>query len=389
MKILVLKQNVPWPIWSGKDLRTYHVLSRWNRTHDVTLACWEGDGKNLNKLPFRTILRPAQQLAGGDRGPAERDRITSHYGMFPGATGWLHNLINEYQPDVLFGVNYQTLSMLEGNPQRPRVCYLGDNHFLTALQYLRLQKGRRWRNFKETIWSYFLHRRFATCAEKFIFVTEQEAVAFRRFTDRPCVGIANGVDTDHFRTNGTPRGDKEVVFIGSLNSDPNLDAINWFCDLVWPRVRHVVPDAELTLVGKQPITKVLARDGKDGIHVVGDAPDLRPYMAKATAAVVPMRSGGGIKNKILEGWAMGLPMVATPMALPGTASRPNFNILVSNQPAQFADNVIRLLCEEKLRKKIGDTGRETVLREHTWDRTAAAIEQCLLDVIEAATHSKV
>ena len=123
--------------------------------------------------------------------------------------------------------------------------------------------------------------------------------------------------------------------------------------------------------------EVLAWHGKDGIRVAGDVPDVRPYLDWAAAAVVPMRSGGGIKNKILEAWAMAVPVVATSMSLHGLAARVDENILTADEPADFARQVLRLLADPDLRTRLSARGRETAVREHSWDRTTAQIEHCL------------
>ena len=378
MRILAIKRRVPRSHRSGQDLPARQVLTRLAEKHDVTLASWEGEA--APDLPMRTIVRPLPPAADtSSHGLIER-RLIAHYGLHAGSIRWLHDLIDEYQPDAVFGIDYQTLLPLDGNPQRPRVCSLVDNRLLDAWQGLRQHRGPRWRGLKEVAWSFLLHRRFARAADVFTFVTEREAAGFRRFTNRPCLGIPNGVDTEHFQPNGTPRGDAAVVFVGSLNFDPNIRAIAWFCEQVWPRVRQARPNATLTLVGKQPVPRVLALDGHEGIRVAADVPDVRPYLAEAAVEVVPMRSGGGIKNKILEGWAMGTPIVATRMSLPGTAARPGDNILVADQPDAFAAHVVRCLRDAAWRVRIGHNARQTAVAKHSWEQTASRVEECLRTV---------
>ena len=376
MRILAFKKTLPWPLSSGQHLPTYHVLSRLAKAHELLFACWEGERASPARLPFKTVLRTLPQAHAG---PGKVDRyLIEHYGMNAATIPWLRSLIDEFHPDVLFGIDYQTLIALDGNPDMPRACYLIDNRWLQDVERLRREKTRQWANLKSVLWSYILHRRYAQAADVYIFVTDRDAAALGRFTDRECIGVPNGVDTEHFHPSALDRSSASVAFVGSLNFPPNVAAVGWFCREVWPIVRGSQPAARLMLVGKKPVEEVLAWHGRDGIRVAGDVPDVRPYLDWAAAAVVPMRSGGGIKNKILEAWAMAVPVVATSMSLHGLAARVDENILTADEPADFARQVLRLLADPDLRTRLSARGRETAVREHSWDRTAERIGQCLM-----------
>jgi len=377
VRILAFKRTLPWPLSSGQHLPTYHVLSRLAKAHELVFACWEGAPASPARLPFKTVLRTLPQ---DHAAPGQVDKyLIEHYGMNAATIPWLRSLIDEFRPDVLLGIDYQTLVALDGNPDIPGACYLIDNRWLQDVERLRRERTRQWANLKSVLWSYILHRRYAQAADVYIFVTDRDAGALRRFTDRQCIGVPNGVDTEHFHPSGLDRSSASLAFVGSLNFPPNVAAVAWFCREVWPIVRRNQPAARLTLVGKKPVEDVLAWHGRDGIRVAGEVPDVRPYLDWAAAAVVPMRSGGGIKNKILEAWAMAVPIVATSMSLHGLAANTGENILTADEPVDFARQVLRLLDDPELRARLSERGRETAVREHSWDRTTARIEQCLLE----------
>lgn len=376
MRILAFKKTLPWPLSSGQHLPTYHVLSRLAKARELLFAYWDGDPASPARLPFKTVLRT---LPPAHAAPGKVDRyLIEHYGMNAATIPWLRSLIDEFHPDVLFGIDYQTLIALDGNPDIPGACYLIDNRWLQDVERLRREKTRQWANLKSVLWSYILHRRYAQAADVYIFVTDRDAAALGRFTDRECVGVPNGVDTEHFHPSALDRSSASVAFVGSLNFPPNVEAVGWFCREVWPIVRRHQPAARLMLVGKKPVEEVLAWHGRDGIRVAGDVPDVRPYLDWAAAAVVPMRSGGGIKNKILEAWAMAVPIVATSMSLHGVAADAGRNILIADEPGDFADQLIRLLDDADLRARLGNCGRQTAVQHHSWDRTAERIGQCLM-----------
>ena len=247
VRILAFKKTLPWPLSSGQHLPTYHVLSRLAKAHELLFACWEGDRASPPRLPFKTVLRT---LPPAHAGPGKVDKyLIEHYGMNAATIPWLRSLIDEFHPDVLFGIDYQTLIALDGNPDVPSACYLIDNRWLQDVERLRREKTRQWANLKSVLWSYILHRRYAQAADVYIFVTDRDAAALGRFTDRECIGVPNGVDTEHFHPSALDRSSASVAFVGSLNFPPNVAAVGWFCREVWPIVRGSQPAARLMLVG--------------------------------------------------------------------------------------------------------------------------------------------
>lgn len=384
MQILAIKRAAPGGKANGLDLPVREILGRLAARHDVTLASWGGQAPAPRELNFRTTVRPlpaANAQTRGNSGNRRELRLLDHYGFAAETVPWLASLMADYRPDVVVGIDYATLPALAGNRAVPRLAYLLDNRFLSARQELRTGNRSRAAALKELVWSWRLHRRYGRSADAFIFVTEQEAAGFRRFTRRPCWVITNGVDVERFRPSGAARDTNTVVFVGSLDFPPNIEATAWFCEQVWPHVRRACPDARFQIVGRDPVPRVAALAGREQIEVISDPPDIRPYLARAAVAVAPMRSGGGVKNKILEGWAMGTPMVVTRMSLAGLAARPGDNILAADRPADFAANLVLCLRDTSLRDLLAARGRETVLAEHTWEKAAAQFEECLAAVI--------
>jgi glycosyltransferase involved in cell wall biosynthesis len=380
MRILAIKRSAPTSAANGLDLPVREILRRVAAQHEVLLACWEGETATPDNLAFQTVVRPLPGQAAGPGYGGELDcgdRLLQHYGFALASVPWLAGLIYEWRPDVLVGVDYATLPALHANPSCPRVAYLIDNRYLAARQNLVRGDGSRLRAVAELIWSWRLHRRHGDAADAFVLVTEEEAAAFRRFTRRPCWAVTNGVDVERFRPGGAIRDAAAVVFVGSLDFPPNIEAAAWFCERVWPHVRRECPGARFHIVGRHPVARVLELGKRAGVEVIADPPDVRPHLARAAAAVAPLRSGGGVKNKILEAWAMRTPVVATRMALAGLAARPGENILAADRPGEFAGAVVRCLHDAGLRESIAARGRETVLAEHTWERAAERFEVCL------------
>src|SRR5208282_624807 len=129
--------------------------------------------------------------------------------------------------------------------------------------------------------------------------------------------IANGVDVEYFHPSGLPRMPHEIVFSGNMSFPPNIAACLWFADHVFPRICRALPAAHWTIVGSQPHACIQHLASRPGISVTGWVPDIRPYLEQASVYVSPLVSGGGIKNKILEAWAMQKAVVSTPLGCAG------------------------------------------------------------------------
>jgi len=187
--------------------------------------------------------------------------------------------------------------------------------------------------------------------------------------------IPGGVDPDQFKPSRNPEEFPSVIFRGVMNFIPNIDAALYFHNQIMPHVLKVYPSLRYYIVGKEPPPSIRAlHDGKNTI-VTGLVEDLREYMGRSTINVCPMRGGSGMKNKILEAWSMEKPVVATNLACDGISIERGEDIMVADDPKQFADYVIELLKDHKLRDKLGKKGREKAIRQYTWAYVATLFEK--------------
>ena len=151
---------------------------------------------------------------------------------------------------------------------------------------------------------------------------------------------------------------------------PNVDAAVWLGREVWPLVRERMPEARLSLVGREPSAEVRALAAPD-IEVTGTVPDVRPYLAKARVALAPLRSGGGTRLKVLEALDAGRPIVSTTIGIEGLEDLVGDGALVADDAQGFADQVVELLSDPERAAKAGDVGHRTVADRYAWDRVLA------------------
>jgi glycosyltransferase involved in cell wall biosynthesis len=176
------------------------------------------------------------------------------------------------------------------------------------------------------------------------------------------VTIPNGVDAGHFAPRNAPRGG--ILFTGALDAPSNEQAALRLANRIMPLVRREVPDAHLTIAGRNPGPAVRALE-----HVIPDVPDLRPYLWGAAVYACPMESGTGIKNKLLEAMAAGAPAVATTLACQGIDAR---HVVVADTDEEIAAGLVTLLKDRQRAEAQADAARAYVRERHDWDAVAAA-----------------
>ena len=191
--------------------------------------------------------------------------------------------------------------------------------------------------------------------------------------------IRNGVDTDYYQPDPTVmRMPRTCAFWGDLSFEPNVDAICWFARKVWRQISYNRPDAKLTIIGRRPVDAVLALADEACVEVLPDVPDLRPHLRSTSAAVMPMRCGHGIKNKLLEAAAMGMPILASPKAVKGLEfgeGRPPMT--VCKGAPDWVEGLEKVWGQPAQAAATGELARQWVLDRHTWSGAAAKMQQLL------------
>ena len=189
--------------------------------------------------------------------------------------------------------------------------------------------------------------------------------------------IPNGVAAERFarRADAPPRDPARLIFHGNMAHSPNEVAAVHLAREVLPRVRRDVPDATLALVGRAPTDRVRALADEPGVIVTGAVPDVRDELDRAGVYTCAMQTGSGIKNKVLEAMANGLPVVGTPLAFGGVTFRDGEEALLADGPDAFAAAVTGLIRDPARAAEIARRGREHVAARHTWDTVAAAYER--------------
>jgi sugar transferase (PEP-CTERM/EpsH1 system associated) len=177
---------------------------------------------------------------------------------------------------------------------------------------------------------------------------------------------ANGVDQDYFRPVECPI-EQACVFVGAMDYLPNVDGAVWFARDIWPAIREKFPAAEFRIVGRKPVPEVERLADLPGVRLIGQVPDVRPFVASAAVAVVPLRLARGIQNKVLEALAMAKPVVAAPPALAALRAVPGKDLLSASTREEWVEAVGGLFADPIRARQLGTAGRRFVEEYHHWE----------------------
>lgn len=194
--------------------------------------------------------------------------------------------------------------------------------------------------------------------------------------------IPSGVDTDYFAPPPQPASEEAIAITGYYDDVANRDAVLWFAHSVWPRLKDRHPNLVFYVVGPNPSNAMVELARRDPrIVVTGWVEDIRPYLAKARVFVCPNRLGSGMRGKILQAMASGVPVVATMLGAEGIPIQMGNTGFLADKPEIFAQYVELLLTDAPLRQSIGHHARRMVVERYSWDRGVDALEEVLHEVV--------
>lgn len=383
MRILSLANITPYPARGGIHLRILHLLSRVAQRHDVTLGCHFWDERDqesaevLSRMGIRTVgglVRPGSLRRHALPGIRQALRgIPPETAQYQSPV--LHDLVQRGGYDLLHVEETILTPYLRSVPTgaRPaKVLTLHNVHFAQDRRIADIEPsaGRRAMKRWNARWMWHYEPRIARAFDRIIAVSEDDRrTLLSRDASLPIDVVPNGVDTRALQPLPEAAGRPSILFVGSMAYRPCADAAIWLVREILPRLRTVIPDLDVWIVGKLPTADVLALAGP-GVFVMGEVPDVVPYYARASVAVVPLRAGGGTRLKILESMALGRPVVSTRLGAEGLDVSDGDDIVLADSAAAMADAIGGLVRDAERRRAIARSARALVERSYDWDDIA-------------------
>jgi len=391
-RVLAVTSDLPWPLNSGGRIRSFHMMKALSAATAFRLVCPVPPGQSATADALRSAgidLRPAPVPARTKWSEAKRLLGAAlrgqPYVMFrrhkwrEAAAVWAAELASA-PPDVLYLDHLDSFLARGTAPAVPAVLDLHNVYSLLIRRtageqsnplkraFLRLEAGRLAR----------VERRAVRECDAVFAVSDLEAEHFRALGARAVHTVPNGVDCAAFADLPVGRtGPPVVMFLGTMSWGPNAAAARFLARDVLPALRARVPGATLTIVGRDPPADLLALNGAPGIEVASNVPDVKPYLARASALAVPLDAGGGTRLKILEAFAAGLPVISTAVGAEGIDAQPGAHFVRAERP-EFATATAALLADPAGSAQMADRARALAHAVYDWPRIGRAAAAVLL-----------
>lgn len=388
MNVLIIDEEIPWPLNTGKKIRTYNLVQRLQKEHAITYLCYGDSESVLPDCPNVTLITlPSSVLE--QKGvrfycalafnlcspkPYIVDRHYSH-AMAEKAQSLIasssfdlvHCEWTPYTENIrsLFGRLPAVLSAHNVEAQ------IWERYFLAETNLFK--KGYIWLQWQKLL------RYEATAAQQYTTVTTvsvpDREIFVMQYGCKNVAVVPNGVDEQYFTPQQTQIQPGSMVFTGSMDWRPNQDGAKYCIEEIFPLIKQRIPTATFTVVGRKPPQWLISMAERvEGVTVTGTVDDVRPYIASSALYVVPLRVGGGSRLKILEAMGMSKTVLSTTVGAEGLDVVDGKQILLRDTPQDFADAACVVLNDPAGFFKLEKAGRALILESYTWDAIARGMD---------------
>lgn len=402
MKILWVKAGGLVPPDTGGKIRSYNILRELARQHSVTFFSFygahDGDEHPALKDIFDRIVCVPLQLPSPKSVAEMLDygfRLLSSqpYGITkycrPEVRRRLRALLEQEAYDVILCDFAIAAGVIPWDSPTPKVLFTHNVEAAIWRRHYEVATNPIWKVISLREWKKMeaAELRYLRLADHVLTVSETDRDAFAAFVDpAKLTVIPTGVDVHYFQPVSGEETPDSLVFTGSMDWLPNEDAIFYFADSILPKIKQHCPGVSLEVVGRRPSRKLQAlAEAEKSIRLTGRVEDIRPFVARGSIYVVPLRIGGGTRLKIFEAMAMGKAVISTSVGAEGLPVRSGENLLLADSPQDFADRVISLLHDAEERKRLGASARILVQEKYSWAKVAESFANTLQDVVSRST----
>lgn len=386
MRILWLKTELLHPVDKGGKIRTYNMLKELKRAHRVTyLTLDDGsasadDRAKATEYCHELICVPHQRrekFTPGFYVELLLNLVSSQpYAIKKYTTAAMMQEISELERKRAFDLLVCDFLAPAANVPRslttPTVLFQHNVEAMIWKRHYEVQANAvkkaylygQWRK----MWKF--EKEMCQRFDSVIAVSADDREQMKReYGAQSVFDVPTGVDTEFFRPSGAiETSPHNIVFTGSMDWLPNEDGIRFFLREIMPLIKSKVPDSTLTVVGRNPPASLVEMSKSDSsLIVTGRVDDVRPYIEKAAAYVVPLRIGGGTRLKIFEAMAMEKAVVSTTIGAEGLPLEHGVELLLADEPQAFADAVVKVLTDASYAAELGRRAAANVRQNHGWE----------------------
>jgi sugar transferase (PEP-CTERM/EpsH1 system associated) len=399
MRIAYLTSRYPFPPIGGYKMRVYYTLRHLVRSHEVTLYTLASN-PTLDLQSRHPDLPGLQQKVFPIRKAAyARNGVAAFFSALPlqvklyespDLAQALDSDIRRGTVDLMFVHLIRMAEYARPYHHLPRILDMADSiyqHYalMRKIWWNPLWVGARMDRTRVLRYEAEVPKWF----DNVLIHTEEDLEWVQKQSGaRNLVQSLMGVDTSEYTFHEGPYDSRRIVYCGKLDYLPNADAARYFANQVFPLIRRRIPDAQFSVVGFNPPRPVRALARIPGVEVRANVPDIRPEVSSAAVSVAPIRFGAGIQNKILQSLAMGVPVVATPLAAGPFGEPASSPLLAAESPREFADQVVSILADREYRRRLAHAGRKLIETRFQWNQVLAPLDRILDSIAEKKSEAK-
>jgi len=393
--LLFLCHRIPYPPNKGDKIRSYHLLKHLSQKYRVFLGTFIDDPTDWQYAP--TVEGLCEQCLFVSLDPLKA-KLKSLWGFVEGKPlsipyytsnellTWVDAVTQKHSitRTMVFSSAMAQFAAGVNLASQKRVIDFVDIDSDKWQQYAEKKNWpMNWVYRRESSYLFKFEQQTAAEYDASLFVSSTEAAHFRQLAPSVADKVDfynNGVDTDYFApdnelTNPYPEGVNIWVFTGAMDYWANVDAVSWFVEAVWPKLRELGGQNLFYIVGSNPTEQVKSLGKQPGVVVTGRVEDIRPYLQYATAMVAPMRIARGIQNKVLEGMAMVKPVIVSQLGLEGISAIDQAEVLIANQPEEYLTYAEKLLQGNY--PDMGAAARKRVENDFNWAESLPMVTMLL------------
>jgi polysaccharide biosynthesis protein PslH len=403
MRILFLTPQFPYPPHKGTTLRNYNIIAGLAARHEIDLLSFADASpaaSPLDQLCRRIATTPIPHRPNWRRAldtvlspwPDMGLRLWSRE-FRQQLAAWLNdNAYDVIQVEGLELARYALTSSPVGTTREGRgggnPLIVFDDHNAEYLLQKRMAEAeisaRGWNEgavYSSIQWRKLRRFERQVChqSDRVVCVSAADAIALRQLDPTLTVHIiSNGVDTDFYRRENVEPLElppHSLVFTGTMDFRPNVDAMAWFAQEVLPLIKARMPDVRVYVVGQRPHARLDALRDDPAITITGAVDDTRPYTAAASVYIIPLRMGGGTRLKVLEALALQAPIVSTTLGAEGFEVTNGEELLLADDAADFARSIEELLIDRARARTLGQAGRSFAVRHYDWRSIVPKFEE--------------
>lgn len=390
-RIVVLTPRFPYPLLKGDQVRAYHHIRYLSRRHDVFLVALsdrpveQSEREEIEQFCQRVeVVRISRMLSyvRAIYGFLVHGRsLNESYFQTSRFSNTVRKVMRTAQPEVVHCLTVRIA--------RATSAISDAGTSIDLIDALSLNLERRVEQATAPVkWFWEFERtRVKTLEEEMLqkfqhaFVTSRvDRDHLKEFASESDVAvIPNGVDIDDFAFGSiSDRESDLLVFTGNMSYEPNVEAVEYFVQSIFPKIKKRRPQVRFQIAGVHPAPSVQDLDRVDGVEVLGFVASIAEVLRRATMSVCPLRSGAGIQNKVLEAMATGTPVVASSLAVAGVGgSEAGKHYVVADKPEEFAQATLELLDDIERQKRLGKQARSFVEKNYGWESTVDELENFL------------